>query len=277
MNKVVIFSKLLRIEQWYKNLVIFLPLIFTKEHLSLSLIFLATFGFCLNSSLSYIFNDWMDREKDRLHPIKKERPLASGAISGKEALLISLILSSIIFSIILIIGWFYGSIVLAYLLMTNSYSLGLKRIPFLDITMISANFALRMMAGMSHFPNTDTIPYFFILLAIIIILLTHKRRSDIKLLGEKAIKHKAVLKYYNKTNSYIFRIFAYLILISSFFFLWKEGFSIYALIGVLTQIILTSSLISKYPRYSSKPQGLTKHWTWDILLILNIGLWILVA
>lgn len=277
MSKLRIFAKLVRLDQWYKNFIVFLPLVFASSQIIYSIpeLFMAFFGFCCISAITYIINDWIDRKKDRLHPIKKERPLASGKVSGKGAILACIILAAIATSIGFTLGIFYGLIIGTYFIFTNLYSLGLKNIPLLDILMVSGNFILRMSAGFAALPNLDALPYFGLLLGIITIFLTHKRRSDIKMLGEKAVEHKPVLKFYTIRNNYIFRAIAYLVVIGSFYMLWQSGLSIYKIIGPFLLLLATSFIFSENPEYTSKPQWLFRSKIWDVILVGNILLFIL--
>jgi len=264
------YTKLIRLEQWYKNLIIFAPLLFASNVYPIDKLIIGFFGFSCVSSITYIVNDWMDREQDRLHPIKKERPLASGKINGKQAIIVALLLSLVVLSAVYLLGLFYGSIILSYFILTNLYSLGLKNIPLLDIIIIGTNFALRMMAGIQNYPNINVLPYFTLLLAIITIFLTHKRSSDIKMLGKKAIKHKPVLKYYTPDKNYIYRSIGYIIVAISFFVLWQNGIAITKVFSLYLLLLITSVIFSNNPEYTSKPQWLLKSKLWCATLILSI-------
>lgn len=266
-------SKLIRLEQWYKNSIVFAPLLFSPVAYPIELLALAFLGFSCVSSITYIFNDWMDREKDRMHPIKKERPLAAGKISGKQAIVVAAILSLVVLTIIYFLGTFYGSILLAYFVITNLYSLGLKNIPLLDIIIIGGNFAMRMMAGLQSFPDMSTLPYFGLLLGAIVIFLTHKRSNDKKLLGEKALKHKPVLKYYTTRNNYFFRAVGYAVVILAFFVMWQNGFSYVKIIGLILQLLATSFIMSDNLEYTSKPQWLFRSKIWTGILVGNVVMW----
>lgn len=271
--------KLLRIEQWYKNLIIFLPLLFpsTTNLYSFTQYIVGFFGFCFVSSITYIINDWVDREKDALHPTKKFRPLASGAISPKTATIVTIILAILTILSTLYLGTFFGTVVGTYFIITNAYSFGLKNIPLLDILIIAGNFVLRMMAGLSYFPTIDLLPYFGLLFGIITIFLTHKRRSDIKLLGEKASKHKPVLKFYSRRNSYIFRQIGYVIILLAFYKLWTLNIlSEIQIAAALLLLLTTSVLFSRDPHLTIKPHYLLKNPLWVIILTANIiiNIWI---
>ena len=278
MTQVKTISRLLRLDQWYKNLVIFLPLIFasTQNIYPIDKLIVGFFGFCCISSITYIINDWLDRKKDRLHPIKKNRPLASKKITGKGAIIAIILLACVAIGVSLVLGLYYGLIVATYFIFTNLYSLGLKNIPLLDILMVSGNFMLRMSAGVNSIPDIDTLPYFGILFGLLIVFLTHKRRSDIKLLGEKAIAHKPVLKFYTVRNNYFFRAIGYIIAICSFYGFYQDGFSVYKSVGLFFMLAVTSIIFSDNPEYTSKPQWLFRSKLWVSVLVVNILLFIFI-
>ncbi|MDY3502883.1 UbiA prenyltransferase family protein [Riemerella anatipestifer] len=152
------YFNLLRVEQWVKNLFVFVPLFFSGKILEVDLFYLSFFAFLifsLTASSIYIINDYMDIDSDRQHPKKKNRPLASGAISKTTA---QILFSGLILSILgsLWIGlsvfnigniWKFGSIILFYFVMNLAYTFKLKHIAILDITIIAIGFVLRVLAG----------------------------------------------------------------------------------------------------------------------------------
>ncbi len=179
--------KLLRPKDWAKNLFIFIPLFFSgqffKDDYMLPL--LAGFiCFSLVSSSIYIFNDYRDIEDDRIHPIKKDRPLASGAIPVSIALFVSVLL--------MIAGltgaWFIRDKFLfvlgLYAMLNLAYSLGLKNIPILDIVIISIGFVLRIKAG-SVIARIGLSEWLIIMVFLLALFMAFaKRRDDVML--EKA-------------------------------------------------------------------------------------------
>lgn len=264
--------QLIRFEQWYKNLLIFLPFLFldNKEIYPWSLWIIGFFGFCAVSSMTYIINDWVDRKEDRLHPTKKNRPLASGKISGKQAIGIGILLAGIVGLATWQLGSFYSFIVGTYFVLTNAYSFGLKHIPILDLTLIAVNFTLRTLAGTPFWPPARTFPYFILVFSLIFIFLTHKRRSDIKLLGKKAVEHKPVLKFYTPFRAYFIRLIGYAGTLLGLYALWIHGTPIIHLIPAFGLLIITSLLLSKQPELAIKPHHLIQHWTWDVAMGLTI-------
>ena len=142
--------KLLRPGQYTKNLFVFVPLFFAAELTNTELLWPATLAFaafCLAASSIYIFNDFMDRHEDRLHPQKRHRPLASGTVNPSAALLLATLLGGS--SLVLISGLGASAVVLLaiYLTMNLAYSMALKNMAIVDISVIATGFVLRLMTG----------------------------------------------------------------------------------------------------------------------------------
>lgn len=144
--------KLIRVHHWIKNVAIFLPAFFAGEALNILNdnriyeLVLLFFAFCITSSIIYVINDTVDADKDRLHPKKCKRPIASGFFSKSEGLVIGAILMVISSVLIFNLGdskWF----VLAYFVLNVAYSFKLKNIAIIDVTCISIGFLLRILAG----------------------------------------------------------------------------------------------------------------------------------
>src|SRR5690606_33315639 len=174
---------LIRIHQWIKNLFVFLPVFFSGQLFNKQQIFLSGIAFLLFSftaSAIYILNDYRDIELDKLHPEKKNRPLANGSVRKSTAILIFLLL--IMAASMLMI--FYAnykviSVVVLYFFMNVGYSLGLKHIAIIDVFIISIGFLLRVLAGgfITGIPITDWTILLTFSLALILAL--GKRRGEI--------------------------------------------------------------------------------------------------
>lgn len=176
----------LRVIQWVKNLAIFTAIIFggqlfNPELFKISL--LAFIAFCLLSSGGYIINDITDLSYDRLHPIKKYRPLARGLISRPLAILLALILvsSSLYLASSITAAFFLLSIF--YLLLQFFYSISLKHIAILDILVVAGGYFLRVLGG--EFATGFHISAWLILTAISLslFLAIGKRRAELTLLS----------------------------------------------------------------------------------------------
>jgi len=143
--------KQLRVHQWVKNLLLFVPLLASFKFFEMSQAFLslglAFVSFCLVSSAVYIFNDALDLENDRAHALKRNRPMASGTISVPAGLLVGAV--SLVIG--LVIGFFVGQLffasLLVYLGFTFVYSFWLKRWALVDVISLAGLYTLRVIAG----------------------------------------------------------------------------------------------------------------------------------
>ena len=224
------YLKLLRIKHYIKNLLIFLPLFFRKNILNKEKIIIAIIGFIIfsfTSSIVYIINDIKDVEKDRKHPIKKNRPIASGSISKRNAIIIALILLLIIISMYIYvckIGYnVIASIIflLIYLTINILYSFGLKNKPIIDIVILASGFVLRVLYGGLIINVSISSWLYLTVFAISFYLGLGKRRNEYIKYQEQ--ETRSVLKYYNKEfldkNMYMF-----LSLAICFYSLWAREF-----------------------------------------------------
>jgi len=149
-EKIIIYLRSLRVNQWIKNTVVFTAIIFSGKLFDPNL-FVKTlwtfFIFCLLSSTSYVLNDIIDFPYDKKHPVKKNRPIASGKISIQEATFIVFVLTivSLIISLFFSLPFFF--LALIFILLHFFYSLYLKKHPVIDIFSISFSFMLRAFAG----------------------------------------------------------------------------------------------------------------------------------
>ncbi len=181
--------KTLRVNQWIKNLVIFIAIIFSGQLFNLNLFLQSFFGFvilCLLSSASYLFNDIVDYNYDRKHPFKKYRPIASGRVTLPQASFFSflLMLISLIMSLFLSIKFFI--LCLFFIIIHIFYSLFLKKYPLVDIFTISFSFMVRAYGGEVltdfHIPVWLLLTIFFGSL----FMASVKRHSELFNVGRKA-------------------------------------------------------------------------------------------
>lgn len=140
---------LMRPHQWLKNVFVFAGLVFSETWHEGPLAFkvLRVFAaFCCFSSLVYIINDWHDRDSDARHPVKKHRPLASGAVQGPAALALAAVLLAV--GLALAAGNLVLLVLLGlYVLLNLAYSWYLKQVPVVDVSIIASGFMLRLLAG----------------------------------------------------------------------------------------------------------------------------------
>ena len=192
--------KLMRLQQAIKNLFIFMPLFFAGMIMDMALLHLALLAFvsftCVASAV-YIFNDFNDIEDDKLHPKKKHRPLAASLISTKMAVIVMLLLLSLGCGLMYFISLTALQILLAYVLMNVAYSLALKKIAIIDVSIIAIGFVLRLVIGsvVTDVPLSMWIVVMTFLLALFIALA--KRRDDVIIFEETGKKMRAAIKGYN--------------------------------------------------------------------------------
>lgn len=191
----------MRPKQWYKNLVIFIGIVFSLNLLNFNLWINAIYafiGFCLLSGSIYIINDYLDIEKDRNHPTKCKRPLASGRLKASQGLLFSaiFIITALILTYIVNISLLITSF--AFFSLIIIYSLFLKEICLVDILTISIGFVLRAVAGCVAI-GVLVSPWLILctfLLALFLAL--GKRRHELVLLKNKATDHRKILSGYSR-------------------------------------------------------------------------------
>lgn len=201
-----VFSSL-RPRQWTKNLILFAALLFSEKGLLFSpeawVHTIAGFlTFCGLSGSVYLLNDLADLDKDRLHPQKCKRPLASGILSvteAKGALLIILVTSLIAAS--QLSGLFF-SMALAYFMLNLAYSFKLKNVVILDVMCIAIGFVLRATAGVGSLKNLEPEIYIshWLLLSTLMLAMflgLAKRRQELATYSDEAIMHREILSQYS--------------------------------------------------------------------------------
>jgi 4-hydroxybenzoate polyprenyltransferase len=194
-------AKLIRVKQWVKNLFLFIPSFFAGHIFYFNELFhvlLGAIAFSFVASGVYVINDYRDREVDRLHPVKKLRPLASGDVKLPTAwfLMISLIVAGLFMAAKLDTTFFY--LLSAYLILNVGYSFGLKHIPILDLFIVALGFQIRIFSGgvIADVPITHWLSLMIFLLALFLILA--KRRDDILL----NVKNKSGVIFRKSTKKY---------------------------------------------------------------------------
>lgn len=198
--------KTMRPRQWTKNLIIYLPFVFTlrqywqpfsrEMYAMFTEATLAFILFCLLSGTVYLINDLVDIEKDRRHPIKCLRPLASGALPRRHAIGAIVVLLVMVLPLTFWLDGMFGVIALLYLAMMLTYSYVLKNIVIVDVFTVAAGFVLRALAGAVaiHVPASAWLYVCTMLVALFISF--SKRRHELVLLEGNATDHRAILKEY---------------------------------------------------------------------------------
>ena len=190
----------LRPEQWTKNLIVFAALIFAQRLLDPGAVglSLAAFAvFCVLSGVVYLINDLVDREADRQHPVKRRRPIASGALSPGVAAVWAAVLGITAVAAATWLAPVFGLTAAAYLLLFAAYSRWLKHVVILDVLSIAIGFVLRALAGGQVIgePVSEWLLVCTVLLALVLSL--GKRRHELTLLAGEAAGHRRILDEYS--------------------------------------------------------------------------------
>ena len=188
-----------RPHQWVKN-VFFVgaPLVFARKIDEVAAVWhtvIIVAAFCLISSAVYLFNDIVDVEKDRAHPLKRFRPIASGALPIPAARLISLSFAAIGILACLTRGYEPALIATAYLIQNLAYSLYLKHVPFLDVAIIATGFLLRVLAGATAIPVSPSYWLLTCTLLLASLLGFGKRAHELRVSGNKGAQRKVLDRY----------------------------------------------------------------------------------
>lgn len=225
----------LRPRQWVKNLFVFAGLIFS-QNLFTPLVWpaLAAFAiFCALSGAIYVFNDLADVEKDRLHPTKRRRPIASGALSAPAGLALGVLalVGSLVAAYALSLG--FGLVSTAYAALLTAYSVWLKHVVILDVLTVAAGFVLRAVAGVAAI-EVDISGWLVICTILVALFLAlGKRRHEYLSLRGDAAAHRPILAEYSE--SFLDQMVA----------------------------VVTASTVTAYALYTMSPDAVTKfHTRW---------------
>lgn len=191
------YIKLLRVKHYIKNLLIFVPLFFSGKLFDKSRLVNGIYGFisfCLISSAVYIWNDYKDIEKDKQHPVKKNRPMASGAIAPKKGLFICILCILMAVAVTFFTFNIKSSVCLIlYLFFNIAYSMGLKNIPIIDVIILASGFVLRVLFG-GFITNIEISKWLYLVVTTGSLYMgLGKRRNELK----KQLNTRSVLKKYS--------------------------------------------------------------------------------
>lgn len=196
------YIKLMRPKHYIKNFLIFFPLVFSGNFFDRKVLFstiLAFLAFSLAASVVYIVNDIKDKEKDKLHEKKKHRPIASGKVSVKNAIILAIALFVASFGLQFLatfnaahISYIY---ILVYVVINLAYSFGLKNVPLLDVAILASGFLIRVLYGASVTGIAVSNWLYLTIISAAFYLGLGKRRNEIKKVGKDSRK---VLQYYNE-------------------------------------------------------------------------------
>ncbi|MFH1971897.1 MAG: UbiA family prenyltransferase [archaeon] len=272
------FLEFIRVKQYYKNLLVFLVLIFAGEFFNLqsvSLIILGFISLCLISSTNYILNDIFDVESDKKHSEKKKRAIASGKISVFWATIVAMVFAVVSLVIAWYVAEYFFYLVILLFLLTQVYTLFFKNEIFLDVLFIAVNFVLRAVSG-ALILHASISPWLVLCAFFLsLFLAVGKRRGDLIFLGTNAVKHKKVLGVYTKELLDKILIVVLALLFSSYsLYSFLRGYpmlvtlpvALYCVLRYLYLIEINSSIIRS-------PDRVYKDWK----LLLGIFIWVVVS
>ena len=190
----------LRPRQWSKNLLLFAGLIFASK-LGVATAWLqavaAFAAYCFASSAAYLVNDVRDAAHDRAHPVKRTRPIASGEVPARSALVLAAVLAAVAFALAGGLGLGSVAFLAGFLALQSAYSLGLKHIVLIDVMAIAALFVVRAGAG-AQAVNVRISPWLLVCTALLALFLgLAKRRGELVLVGSERTPGRPVLEGYS--------------------------------------------------------------------------------
>lgn len=193
---------------WVKNLALFAALIFSRqlfEGIPFTRVLWAFVAFSLASSAAYIFNDVFDIKLDRLHPIKKNRPIASGKLAIPIALSVAFAFAVVSLYLAACLNSLFFFLVLTYIIFQIAYSLGLKNIPVIDILIIAAGFIIRVYAGAFVIDAHLSVWFLLCVISVALFLASGKRRAELNLIKKTSEVTRKSLNIYQREllNSYV--------------------------------------------------------------------------
>jgi 4-hydroxybenzoate polyprenyltransferase len=286
MGKIKDIIRICRPQQWYKNLVIYLALIFTIQLFAPGQFLLVTYGFislCMVSSANYVLNDIIDRSRDRLNPEKKKRPIAAGRVRVWEAGIVAAVLAvaGLVIAYRLSILFFGAAGLL--LIFTQIYSLFLKNAVFVDILSIAVNFVIRAVAG-ALIINVRISPWLILCTFFLSLFLSAgKRASEVIFMGSRAAKHRETLDGYTKEITDMLTTITTTLLIISYslysflsdfhWLLLTLPFALYTILRY-KYLIITGSPIGRRPELAFtdwKMMAGIALWSVAVVVILQAG------
>jgi 4-hydroxybenzoate polyprenyltransferase len=200
LTRLIAIVRSLRPKQWSKNLLVFAGLVFTYNLLNpgmLTRTILAFVAFCALSSAGYLWNDLRDVRADRLHPVKRRRPIASGQVPPALAATMAVVLGVAGLTLAFALGTPFLLVASLYMLLTVTYSIWLKHLVLIDVFGISAGFVLRAVGG-AVVIGVPVSPWLYVCTVLVSLFLAFgKRRNELELMESGAGGHRKNLEQYS--------------------------------------------------------------------------------
>ena len=215
MNKLIEYFKSLRPQQWYKNLLILLVPFFSRQLFSLDFFTLLGYiSLCLISSSNYIINDIIDIKKDKINPEKSKRPLATGNIRKREAIMLFVITLGLSFIFAYTVNLLFVTLIGTIFVNSLLYTFWLKQKKYMDVISISINFIIRALSG--HIIVNASLSYWLIICTFFIsfMMASAKRYSEYHFVYKKKGKKKILSHYSSEDLKYLLIITMICLMIS---------------------------------------------------------------
>lgn len=266
---------LIRPKQWYKNILLFVALVFSKNLSDLDMLSTVVLGFlsfCALSGAMYTLNDIIDRDRDKAHPKKAMRPIPSGRVSVGSASAFGGVLVVLGLGASYIIGPLFVLMALSYVAVALSYSLYFKNVVIMDAIIIAVGFVVRALAGAVAI-DVPVSPWLVICVFLLAVFLTFgKRRHELALLGEDAENHRGILKHYTvhmvedmmavSTSTLIMAYSMYTFLATNQYMMLTVPFAVYGLLRYMFLVHIA--------REGGEPELIFR----DIPTVLNVVCWV---
>lgn len=286
MKTAVKFIQTMRPGQWVKNLFVFAPAVFAKAHTASEPVLLlhaalGTAVFIMLAGAVYVMNDVLDMEKDKMHPVRRLRPIPSGQLSVESAIAGGLLVLVGAFGVGLFLGTRFTLTALAYLGLNVAYSTTLKHRAWLDVGSIATGFLLRVLAGSFAIALTvDEISPYLIgcTFLVALFLALGKRRHEIALDGGDAAKGRSVLQQYRPHQLDVAMVIVAILTFVGYV-LYTMAPATRAYFGTWQLVFTTPFVLAGILRFwwlirrSDDPRSPTDAMIRDAWFVLNIVLW----
>ena len=191
----------MRPKQWAKNVFLYAALVFDEKLFQGRAFLQTTAGvalFCLLSGCVYLINDLVDMDKDRQHPKKRNRPLASGQLKPVVAIVAAAVIPIVALPVCFWLDFNFGVVATIYLGINLAYSLVLKNVVIVDVLILASGYVLRVMAGTYIVHVVRFSPWLYVCTTFLALFVgVSKRRNEIITLAHNANTHRAILQEYN--------------------------------------------------------------------------------
>jgi 4-hydroxybenzoate polyprenyltransferase len=289
--------KMVRPHQWAKNAFVVAPMFFHKDlvvstsdgtpALNLDVTgraFAGMFVFCLLAGAVYTMNDLVDVEADRVHPVKRLRPIASGAVPESIAKVCAALLVVTSLSFAVLLSWRFAAVALIYFVENVLYSFKLKKVAYLDVSLIALGFVLRVVAG-GLVTHTHVSNYMFACTAFLALFLGFgKRRHELE--SEKAGKQREALEAYGKRSLNAALLLTGALTVATYIAytldpvtrqFFKSDWLWITVPSTLFGIGRFLALVSGHARHGKKAESPTQAMLSDVPFVANLLVWIVIV